>query len=219
MANRSQSQPTPQHSINVVAAPEDVTVTANGNGEQHPIDDRYNTHDASFRRHYQLNYHDNSHPYEEFYAPAYRFGFELGEESGSAAWDDVKTAAEHHWQTNHPSAWAEVADAAHYGWLEQRNPEALRVHHDEGYATYRHDFQRHYQDLTDQGELAFEHYEPAYQYGYGLAVDPAYHGYEWTEMEPEVRKYYETEYADAQLPWERYRDAVQHAWQGVRTVR
>jgi len=219
MTNRSQFQATPQHSTNVVATHPGVTVATNGNGDQHPIEDRYNTHDASFRRHYQLNYRDNSHRYEEFYAPAYRFGFELAEESGSAAWDDVQAAAQHHWETNHPSAWAEVADAVHYGWLEQRNPDALRVHHNEDYATYRPDFQRHYQDLTDHGELAFEQYEPAYQYGYGLAIDPAYRGYEWTEMEPAVRKYYETEYTDAHLPWERYRDAVQHAWLGVRGVK
>lgn len=219
MTNRSQFQPTPQHSVNVVAAPDDVTVVVNGNGEQHPIEDRYNTHDASFRRHYQLNYHNNSHTYQEFYAPAYRFGFELAEESGATSWDDVKAAAEQHWQTNHPSAWAEVADAVHYGWVEQRNPDALRVHHDEDYGAYRTNFLNHYQEMADPGGLAFEHYEPAYQYGYGLAIDPAYRDYEWTAMEPEVRKYYETEYADAQLPWERYRDAVQHAWQGVRTVR
>ncbi|MCE7989271.1 MAG: hypothetical protein DYG89_49595 [Caldilinea sp. CFX5] len=191
----------------------------NGSHDQHPIEDRYNTHDASFRRHYQLNYHDNGHGYEAFYAPAYRFGFELGEESGSATWDEVKEAAQRHWQANHPSAWADIAEAVHYGWREQRNPDALRVHHYAEYDTYRPGFQNHYQEVTDTDGLAFDYYEPAYHYGYTLAVDPAYHGYEWAEMEPEVRKYYETEYADAQLPWERYRDAVQHAWQGVRAVR
>lgn len=185
--------------------------------EQHPIADRYNTHDASFRRHYQLNYRGNGHSYDEFYAPAYRFGFELGEESATT-WDEVEAAAQRHWETNHPSAWAEVVDAVHYGWLEERNPEALRVHHYGEYDTYRAGFQNHYLETNNGAGAAFDHYEPAYQYGYNLAIDPAYNTRDWTEMEPEVRKYYETEYADAQLPWERYREAVRHAWHGVRAT-
>lgn len=191
---------------------------SNGNGDQHPIEDRYNTHDASFRRHYQLNYHDNPHSYEEFYAPAYRFGFELGEQNPSAAWDAVTAAAQRHWQANHSSAWADIADAVRYGWQEQRNPDALRVHHYGEFEDYRIGFQQHYLEMGDDSGLVFEHYEPAYQYGYTLAVDPQYNTHLWPEVEPEVRKYYETEYADAKLPWERYRDAVQHAWHGVRAT-
>lgn len=214
------SRPVPSTEQKVANLPAtDAPDNNSAGGDQHPIKDRYNTHDASFRRHYQLNYHDNGHDYEAFYAPAYRFGFELAEESATAAWDDVQEAARRHWQANHASAWPDVADAVYYGWQEQRNPEALRVHHNDEYATYRTGFQQHYQAMSDTDGLAFDYYEPAYQYGYALAVNPAYHGYEWAEMEPEVRKYYETEYADAQLPWERYRDSVQHAWQGVRAVR
>jgi hypothetical protein len=213
MTNQYVSQQPQRNSASAVA----TRNSSNGNEDQHVIEDRYNTHDASFRRHYQLNYRDTSHNYEEFYAPAYRFGFELGEES-VAAWDDVKGEAQRHWQANHPSAWADVEDAVHYGWVEQRNPEALRVHHYDEYDTYRTGFQNHYLETDDSSGLPFEHYEPAYQYGYTLAVDPTYNAHEWPEMEPEVRKYYETEYADAQLPWERYRDAVRHAWHGVRAT-
>lgn len=187
-------------------------------GDVHPIPDRYNTHDASFCRHYQLNYHDNAHSYEEFYAPAYRFGFQLGEENASADWQSVAETAQHHWQNNHPSTWAEVADAVHYGWLEQRNPDALRVHHYGEFAEYRPGFLQHHQSELAGAGFPFEHYEPAYQYGYTLAVDPTYNTYEWSAIEPEVRKYYETEYAEGQLPWEQYRNAAQHAWHGVRAT-
>lgn len=187
-------------------------------GDVHPIPDRYNTHDASFRRHYQLNYHDNGHDYEAFYAPAYRFGFQLAEDKGDMQWETAETEAERHWQTQHQSAWSEVADAVHYGWLEQRNPEALRVHHYGEFNEYRQGFLTHHQTAADGSGLPFEHYEPAYLYGYNLAVDPAYNTYEWTDIEPEVRKYYETEYAEAQLPWEHYRNAAQHAWHGVRNT-
>jgi hypothetical protein len=99
-------------------------------GDRHNIDDRYNFHDASFRRHYQLNYHDTGRDYEAFYAPAYRFGYELALENAGTNWEMVKREAQRHWQTRHPSAWEDVADAIHYGWEEQRDPEALRVHHE-----------------------------------------------------------------------------------------
>ena len=187
-------------------------------GDVHPIPDRYNTHDASFRRHYQLNYHDNAHSYEEFYAPAYRFGFQLAEDSSGAEWEVTKAEAERHWQTNYPSPWTEVADAVHYGWLEQRNPDALRVHHYGEFEAYRAGFLHHHQTELDGSGLAFDHYEPAYQYGYTLAIDPTYNTHEWSEIEPEVRKYYETEYAEGQVPWEHYRNAAQHAWHGVRAT-
>lgn len=185
-------------------------------GDVHPIPDRYNTHDASFRRHYQLNYHDHGRSYEDFYAPAYRFGFQLAEDNPRAEWETVEAEAQRHWQNNHPSAWNEIADAVHYGWVEQRNPDALRVHHYGEYAEYRPDFLRHYQAEFDGSGLSFERYEPAYQYGYNLAINPVYHTRLWPDMEPEVREYYETEYADGELPWERYRNAVHHAWQDVR---
>ncbi|MEZ4736997.1 MAG: hypothetical protein R3E79_58700 [Caldilineaceae bacterium] len=186
------------------------------NGDQHPIEDRYNTHDASFRRHYQLNYHDNAHDYEMFYAPAYRFGYELGEESAATKWEDVEAEAQRHWQANHPSAWHEIADAVRYGWTEQRNPEMLRVHHNDDFETYRAGFERHYLEMAADDDSLFEHYAPAYLYGYTLAIDPNYQTQEWTDMEPEVRRYYETEYANGELPWERYRNAAQHAWDRAR---
>jgi hypothetical protein len=205
--------------------------TKRTNGDQHQIEDRYNSHDASFRRHYQLTYHDKPldssrdnpritpRTYEEFYAPAYRYGFELAEESPTADWKDVEAEAQRHWQSNHTGAWEEVVDAVHYGWKEQRNPEALRVHHYGEFDEYHKGFQRHYLDAMANSGSPFEHYEPAYRYGYDLAIAPGYGTYLWPEIEPEVRQYYETEYADGHLPWEHYRNAVRHAWQSVRSTK
>lgn len=99
--------------------------------DRHAIEDEYNAHDASFRRHYQLNYNlddPNARPYE-FYAPAYRFGYELAEEHSGVQWHEALEQAKHHWQAKHTSDWEEIADAVYYGWQENRNPEALRVDH------------------------------------------------------------------------------------------
>ena len=96
--------------------------------DKHPIEDRYNTHDASFRRHYQLNLREDPQSYD-FYAPAYRLGYELAEERSSSSWETVRDEAKTHWQSHHPGTWEQVADAVLYGWREQRNPDELRVHH------------------------------------------------------------------------------------------
>lgn len=96
--------------------------------ETHPIDDRYNFHDSSFRRHYQLNYGETGQPFE-FYAPAYRFGYSLADENPGLEWEEMVDQAARHWQTRHDGSWHEMADAVHYGWREQRDPEELRVHH------------------------------------------------------------------------------------------
>jgi hypothetical protein len=185
--------------------------------QQHPIEDRYNTHDTSFRRHYQLTYADTPNSYAEFYAPAYRFGFTLSEENPATKWDAMKTQAQEQWQTLHTSAWPEIAAAVRYGWTEQRRPEALRFHHYGEFSEYRTAFEQHYRDVLKESEFAFAHYEPAYQYGYTLAVDPNYsHAHLWSEVEPELRQYYETEYSSGELSWERYHEAAQHAWHEVR---
>ena len=110
--------------------------TGTGNGpavapraaDRHAIDDEYNVHDASFRRHYQLNLHDSGHDYA-YYAPAYRFGYELATQNSHAEWESLRDNAQRHWQTAHTTDWGEMAPVVEYGWEEARNPEELRVQH------------------------------------------------------------------------------------------
>lgn len=197
------------------------TASGNGNGaggDRHQINDRYNFHDASFRRHYQLNYHDNAHEYE-YYAPAYRFGYELAADNAGMEWARIEMEAQRHWQTQHRTPWSEMAEAIHYGWREQRDPDELRVHHHGEYADYRKSFQSHYAEELGAEGAPFEHLEPAYRYGYQLAIDPAYNTYLWDDVEPELREYYETEYADGQtVAWDHYHNAAAHAWRSVRAT-
>lgn len=98
-------------------------------GHKHRIEDDYNIHDASFRRHYQLNYANEPLEYESFFAPAYRFGYELSAENPHAEWDEVEEQAHTEWVANHPVSWASVIDAVRYGWEEERNPNKNRVEH------------------------------------------------------------------------------------------
>jgi hypothetical protein len=183
--------------------------------ESHEIEDKYNFHDASFRRHFQLNYVDTGRDYEEFYAPAYRYGFELAEEHAGASWEVVQSEAQQHWNSNHESAWSDIADAIRYGWEEQRHPEQLRVHHHGEFEDFQTDFEEHYAEAFADAGPAFAHYAPAYRYGYDLAIDPEHRTLLWADMEPDVRKYWEEEYRE-QLPWESYRNATRHAWETIR---
>ncbi|MBI1294554.1 hypothetical protein GC175_06310 [bacterium] len=184
--------------------------------DRHPIDDKYNFHEASFRRHYQLHFRDDARGFD-FFAPAYRFGYELATESPGMSWERVKDAAERHWRANHQSDWSEMIDLIHYGWVEQRDPDSLRVHHDDDeYEEHRAAFAAHHADTIGEGVAPFEDYEPAYRRGYDMAVDPTYRTHLWSDVEPEVRNYYETEYAEGEVSWERYHSAVYHAWHRVR---
>lgn len=111
--------------------PTDVTASSQEQGaaEQdvhHAIEDHLNFHEASFRRHFQLTYVDSHHDYA-FYAPAYKYGYELAQENPSATWHSLVARARRHWQKVHTTEWDEVADAVHYGWREDREPETLRA--------------------------------------------------------------------------------------------
>lgn len=98
----------------------------------HPIDDELNIHDASFRRHYQLNYADEPLEYERYFAPAYRFGYQLSAKSRDAEWETVEEQAHAEWVANHQVSWETVADAVQYGWQEERDPSEHRVDHQHG---------------------------------------------------------------------------------------
>lgn len=183
--------------------------------ERHPIDDDYNFHDASFRRHYQLNYADNGRDYEEFYAPAYRFGYELSGHNANANWSQVSQAAQSQWDSKHTQAWDDVAEAVHYGWTEERNPDRLRVQHHGQFEDYQPAFEKHFADVLQGSDGTFAQYKPVYNEGYKMAVDPAYRTHLWANMEPDVRAAWEKEYQH-RFQWEDYRTAVRHAWQEVR---
>lgn len=191
--------------------------------DTHTTEDEYNTLDATFRRHYQSFYKESTHSYD-YYAPAYRFGFELAKENSRMTWGVAKATAQERWRSSgHTSNWGEVVNAIHIGWKAQRNRDSLRVHHDpkekDGYDLYHNSFQSHYAQIAQDPTLtlAYEDVEPAYHYGYTLGREPTSRSRCWDEIESEVRKYYETEYRDGQLAWRDYRDAVQYAWRDVRS--
>jgi len=85
-----------------------------------------------------------------------------------------------------------------------------------GYATYEvydPDFRTHYKTTYSSLGSNFERYQPAYRYGYTLATDDRYKGRNWSDIEPEVRRSWDTQ---NQGTWEDFKDAVRYSWDKVR---
>jgi uncharacterized protein (TIGR02271 family) len=73
------------------------------------------------------------------------------------------------------------------------------------------EFRRHFQ--TSYAGERYEDYEPAYLYGHELSSDERYRGRSWTEMEPDVRRDWESRYPGS--AWERFKAAVRHGWERI----
>jgi uncharacterized protein (TIGR02271 family) len=73
-------------------------------------------------------------------------------------------------------------------------------------------YREHFQRLQAQlgGDLAFETYEPAYRFGHELRTTPRYEGRDWAPIEADVRSTWEKGRPGT---WERFRDAIRHAWE------
>jgi uncharacterized protein (TIGR02271 family) len=85
-----------------------------------------------------------------------------------------------------------------------------------GYSTYEvydPDFRTHYKTTYSSLGSNFDRYQPAYRYGYTLATDDRYKGRNWSDIEPEVRRSWDTQ---NQGTWEDFKDAVRYSWDKVR---
>ncbi len=78
------------------------------------------------------------------------------------------------------------------------------------YDDYEPGFREDYEELYEDTEYGYEHYERAYRYGYDLATR---HGANrWEDYEEQARREWEQR---GQGPWEDFKDAVRHAWEEV----
>jgi uncharacterized protein (TIGR02271 family) len=82
----------------------------------------------------------------------------------------------------------------------------------DGWDRYRNDFETHYRTNYANTGRSFATYEPAYRYGYGLAGRSNWRGRTWTQIEPEVRRDWESR---NQGPWEDFKDAVRNGWERI----
>ena len=72
------------------------------------------------------------------------------------------------------------------------------------------DYQSHFDANYAQSGERWQDYEPAYRYGDELRADARYTGRGWDEVEPDLRRDWESRNAG---PWEKFKGAIRHAWE------
>jgi hypothetical protein len=77
------------------------------------------------------------------------------------------------------------------------------------------DFRKHYQTNYANNQYSFSNYEPAYQYGSYLASEPRYRKRTWAEIEPDVRRDWESR---SQGAWEDFKDSIRYAWERTKAA-
>lgn len=78
---------------------------------------------------------------------------------------------------------------------------------------YDSDYRTHYQTYGASSGYTYEQYQPVYRYGYSLANEPHYRGWEWEQIEPEARRRWETRNPGT---WDRFKDSVRYTWMRAR---
>lgn len=105
--------------------------------------------------------------------------------------DELQRERQMHSSPSTSSAGLGTAAAGNDEWSEQSN--YFRMHHSEHY-----------------GAFGFDEFEPAYRYGWGLSREERYRGRDWAEIEPTVRRDWDTRYPNT---WERVKTAIRRGWE------
>ncbi len=84
------------------------------------------------------------------------------------------------------------------------------------FESYDTDWRAHYDTAFAARGYDYSYYVPGYHYGYMLATDPRYNQYRtWADVESYARRDWE---ARGQGAWEDFKDAIQHAWNRIRSA-
>jgi hypothetical protein len=80
-----------------------------------------------------------------------------------------------------------------------------------GSSDYDSDYRRHWNSNFASIGGSYDEYAPAYSYGSDLASSGRYTGRAWDEIEPEVRKDWETRHPGS--AWERFKASIRYGWE------
>lgn len=81
------------------------------------------------------------------------------------------------------------------------------------YHSFSDDFRTYYTTNYADSGYSYEQYDPAFQYGYGLASDQRYAGSDWNSIEVDARRSWEQQNHG---PWEQFKDSIRYAWERAR---
>lgn len=81
------------------------------------------------------------------------------------------------------------------------------------FQTYEADFRKDFENRFANKGYTYEHYAPAYRYGYNLATDERSGTRDWVGLESEARRVWEEQNPGS---WDQYKESVRYAWDRVR---
>ncbi len=81
-------------------------------------------------------------------------------------------------------------------------------------ANYDTHFRTHFDQTYGSRGYDYTRYQPAYTYGSGLANEARFHGRDWTSIEADVRRDWESRNSGA---WEEFKDAVRYGWENLKS--
>lgn len=81
------------------------------------------------------------------------------------------------------------------------------------FSSYEPTFRTNFDSTYMSRGQKYESYRPAYEYGYTLASDQRYQGREWSAIEKDARRDWDSR---GQGTWADFKDAVRYAWDEVR---
>jgi len=81
------------------------------------------------------------------------------------------------------------------------------------YESFEPGWRTHYIANFANSGYSYDQFSPAYRYGYSLATNPNYSGWDWDRLEPEAHRYWE---ARNPSTWDQFKNAIRQAWWDVR---
>jgi uncharacterized protein (TIGR02271 family) len=100
--------------------------------------------------------------------------------------------------------------------LRRQDVEVERVGGRRDFADYETDFRSYYNNNWANSGMTYEQYSPGLRFGYQLANTDAYRDRSWSEVEADARRSWEEKNPGT---WDRFKAAVQHAWDTARGAR
>jgi uncharacterized protein (TIGR02271 family) len=172
----------------------------------------FSTYDADWRQHHNTMFL-NRGAYTD-YEPAYRYGYELRQDTRYQGrdWAAMEADVRRDWETRHAGTWERFKDAIRYGWDKVAGSGSRTHYADSDFDTYTTDWRQHH-NTTFLNRGAYDDYMPAYRYGYDLSTNERYRGRNWADIEGDIRSGWETQRPGT---WERFKDAVRYGWDRMR---
>jgi len=190
------------------------------------LESDYADFETGYRQHWQDSYGNSGHDYD-WYGPAYRYGYNLAMDERwdqYETWEDLEAEARRGWEGRPATGilgagetgggtWEDFKDAIRRGWEDVKD--AFDAEDD--YYSFTPSFREHWETTYGDTSRDFDYYDPAYRYGYNLAIDDRYADVDnWDDLERDAREGWSNFAEGVEGTWEEFKDAVRRGWEEVR---